>query len=55
MISLYDTPYIAKIFAAPMVTPPVSQPQSQAQIAQTYCTVCDSGLLLMEKAAAQSP
>jgi hypothetical protein len=34
-----------------MVTQKISRPSMQAQIAPTYCTVCGSGLMPLEKAA----
>jgi hypothetical protein len=49
--SLNDTRYKAIVVGAPMVTAKISQPSMQAQIAPTYCTVCGSGLLPLEKAA----
>jgi hypothetical protein len=49
--SLYDTPFKAIVVGAPMVTQKISRPSMQAQIAPTYCTVCGSGLLPLEKAA----
>jgi hypothetical protein len=49
--SLDDKRYKAVVFPAPMVTQKISRPSMQAQIAPTYCTVCGSGLLPLEKAA----
>jgi hypothetical protein len=49
--SLDDKRYKAIVFPTPMVTQKISRPSMQAQIAPTYCTVCGSGLLPLEKAA----
>ena len=46
--SLNDARYKAIVFAAPMATQKISRPSMQAP---TYCTVCGSGLLPLEKAA----
>ena len=48
---LNDSQYKVKVFAAPMDTPQISPQRSLAQTAPTYCTVCGSGLLQLEKAA----
>ena len=49
--SLNDAQDKAIDFAAPMVTQKISRPSMRAQTAPTYCTVCGSGLLPLEKAA----
>ena len=46
--SLNDARYKAIVFAAPMATQKISRPSMHAP---TYCTVCGSGLLPLEKAA----